>query len=156
MSSIASAEGPEGRALLRPFRRGDEADLADICLRTGDGGADATGLYRSSGLLADIFVLPYVAKHPDAAFVIDDGQRVVGYVVCAPDTAAFERWFRYEWWPPREEGHRRAAGDSAKDAAMLRYAAAIGGGRCRSSTSIPRICTSTCCPKRRGAGGGAL
>lgn len=114
------------RLRLRPFRRGDEEDLADVCLRTGDGGADATALYRSPGLLADIFVLPYAARHPESAFVIDDGERVRGYIVCAPDTAAFERWFRFEWWPPRAEAHRATAGHSDKDAVMLRYAAEVG------------------------------
>ncbi|WP_337000875.1 MULTISPECIES: GNAT family N-acetyltransferase [unclassified Microbacterium] len=111
---------------LRPFRQGDEDDLADVCLRTGDAGADATGLYRSSGLLADVFALPYAAWHPEGTFVVDDGRRVVGYVVCAPDTAAFERWFQYAWWPPREPRHRSQAGDSERDATMLAYARAVG------------------------------
>jgi len=119
-------EGPEVRLRLRPFRHGDEADLSDICLRTGAGGADATELYRSSGLLADIFVLPYVARHPEWAFVIEGGERVLGYVVCAPDSDSFDRWFREEWWPPREDAHRRVAGDAPHDAVMLRHAAAVG------------------------------
>jgi ribosomal protein S18 acetylase RimI-like enzyme len=88
--------------LIRPFRAGDEAALADICLKTADAGADATGVLDDDDLWAEIFVLPYVAKHPEFAFVAetDDG-RVAGYIVAAPDSAAFERWFRTEWWPSR-------------------------------------------------------
>ena len=119
-------EGPGSLMRLRPFRQGDEGDLADVCLRTGDAGADATRLYRSSDLLADVFALPCAAWHPETTFVIDDGSRVVGYVVCAPDTAAFEQWFRYAWWPPREERHQKAAGESTRDAAIIAYARAVG------------------------------
>ncbi|GAA2009251.1 GNAT family N-acetyltransferase [Microbacterium ulmi] len=85
---------------IRPFAHGDEPALADICLRTADSGTDATGVLDDDALWAEVFVLPYVARHPDLAFVVesDDG-RVVGYVVCAPDTRAFEDWFHDEWWP---------------------------------------------------------
>jgi len=90
---------------IRSFRRGDEAALAEICLRTADAGSDATGLFDDDSIWAEIFVLPYVHRHPDLAFVVetDDG-RVAGYVVCAPDTPQFEDWFAREWWP--EHGAR--------------------------------------------------
>ncbi len=85
---------------IRPFRPGDEPAVSEICLLTGDAGGDATGRYSDDELLGDIFVLPYVAHHPDYAWVVesDDG-RVVGYIVGAPDTDAFDAWFRDEWWP---------------------------------------------------------
>src|SRR6188472_1030166 len=59
-------------------------------LRTADAGADGTGVFDDDAIWAEIFVLPYVHRHPDLAFVVeaDDG-RVVGYIVCAPDTDAF-------------------------------------------------------------------
>lgn len=87
---------------IRPFRTGDEPALADICLKTADDGADATGIFDDDAIWAEVFVLPYVARHPEYAFVVeaDDG-RVVGYVVGAPDTDAFEAWFHDEWWPTR-------------------------------------------------------
>lgn len=86
--------------LIRPFRPGDEPELADVCVRTGNAGGDATGRYSSDELLPAIFVLPYVAHHPDHAWVVetDDG-RAAGYIVGAPDTDAFDAWFRDEWWP---------------------------------------------------------
>jgi ribosomal protein S18 acetylase RimI-like enzyme len=85
---------------IRPVRPGDEPALAEICLRTADSGADATGLLPDDDLWANMFVLPYAARHPEVGFVVerDDGVPA-GYIVCAPDTDAFEEWFRDEWWP---------------------------------------------------------
>jgi ribosomal protein S18 acetylase RimI-like enzyme len=87
-------------AFIRPFRAGDEAALSQICLKTADAGADATGVFADDDLWGEVFVLPYVARHPDLAFVVetDDG-RVAGYVVGTDDTRAFEDWFATEWWP---------------------------------------------------------
>lgn len=87
-------------AFIRPFRAGDESALAEICLKTADAGADATGLFEDDDLWGQVFVLPYVERHPDLAFVVetDDG-RVAGYVVGTDDTPAFEDWFAAEWWP---------------------------------------------------------
>lgn len=87
---------------IRPFRPGDEPALADICLRTADSGGDATGLLDDDTIWAEVFVLPYVARHPDLAFVVEgEDERLLGYVVAAPDTRAFEQWFHDEWWPDR-------------------------------------------------------
>jgi len=118
---------------IRPFRPGDEPALVDICLKTADAGADATGILDDDDLWAEIFVLPYAARHPEFAFVVetDDG-RVVGYIVGAPDSAAFEEWFASDWWPrhaerwPRPQGAEPSA-DSRQDG-ILRYAYARAGG----------------------------
>lgn len=85
---------------IRPFRSGDEPALSEICLRTADAGADATGVFDDDDLWGEVFVIPYVTRHPDLAFVVetDDG-RVAGYVVGTDDTRAFEDWFAGEWWP---------------------------------------------------------
>ena len=87
---------------IRSFRVGDEAALAEVCVRTALSGADATGRYSDDAIWAEIYVLPYLARHPDFAFVVetDDG-RVAGYIVGTPDTRAFENWFRAQWWPQR-------------------------------------------------------
>lgn len=85
---------------LRPFRPGDEPALAEICLRTADAGADGTGIFEDDAIWAHMFVLPYVARHPDLAFVVeDDDGTVAGYAVATDDTRAFERWFAADWWP---------------------------------------------------------
>ncbi|HKP05778.1 MAG TPA: GNAT family N-acetyltransferase [Microbacterium sp.] len=119
---------------IRPFRPGDEAALAEICLKTADAGADATGLLDDDDLWAQIFVLPYAARHPDFAFVVEtDDERVVGYVVGAPDSAAFEEWFASEWWPrfarrwPKPQGDPLPVSASRQDG-IVRYAYARHGG----------------------------
>lgn len=128
MSPERSTEGPEVRLRLRPFRVGDEDDLAAVCLRTGDSGADATGLYRSPRLLGEVFALPYAAWSPETCLVLDAGDRVGGYVVCAPDTTAYEQWFRHAWWPPREARHRGDRADEGRDATIVAFARRIGEG----------------------------
>lgn len=107
---------------IRPFAPGDEPALTEICLRTADFGADATGMLTDDAIWAEIFALPYAARHPDLAFVVeaDDG-RAAGYVVCAPDTRAFEEWFRDVWWPPIAARRPRPESDDDRDA-ILRYA----------------------------------
>lgn len=108
---------------IRPFRAGDESALAEICLRTADAGADATGLLDDDRIWGEVFVLPYVTRHPDLAFVVegDDG-RVVGYCVGTPDTRAFEDWFRTVWWPERGAAWPRPIRDDSRQDGVLRYA----------------------------------
>lgn len=114
---------------IRPFRAGDEPALADICLRTGDAGSDATGVLADDELWAEVFVLPYVARHPDLAFVVEtDGGVPAGYVVCAPDTRAFETWFRDEWWPVRGARWPQPASERSRQDGILRYAYGRGPG----------------------------
>lgn len=114
---------------IRPFRPGDEPALADICLKTADAGADATGVLDDDDLWAEIFVLPYVARHPDLAFVVeaDDG-RVVGYVVSAPDTRDFEEWFRTQWWPNAGARWPRPDAERSRQDGILLYAYGRGPG----------------------------
>ncbi|MBD7956201.1 GNAT family N-acetyltransferase [Microbacterium sp. Sa4CUA7] len=114
---------------IRPFRPGDEAALARVCLLTADAGADATGVLVDEDLWGEVFVLPYVARHPEFAFVVetDDG-RVAGYVVGAPDTRAFEGWFASEWWPRFAERWPRPAGERTRQDGVLIYAYGRGPG----------------------------
>jgi ribosomal protein S18 acetylase RimI-like enzyme len=86
-------------AQIREYRPSDRADIDDICLRTGDGGADATGLHVSDRLLSDIYALPYVDLEPELARVVDTGERVSGYVLGVADTRAFVERYRKDWLP---------------------------------------------------------
>lgn len=119
---------------IRPFRPGDEPALSEICLKTAAAGADATGIFADDDLWGEVFVLPYVARHPGLAFVVesDDG-RVVGYIVGTDDTRAFEDWFHDEWWPrfserwPNPDPDRPAETVTRQDG-MVRYAYGRRGG----------------------------
>jgi ribosomal protein S18 acetylase RimI-like enzyme len=108
---------------IRPFRVGDEGALARICLLTADAGADATGIFEDDSIWAEVFVLPYVHRHPDLAFVVeaDDG-RVVGYIVCAPDSDEFEDWFHDQWWPQRGARWPKPSAERSPQDGTLIYA----------------------------------
>jgi ribosomal protein S18 acetylase RimI-like enzyme len=86
-------------ASIRAYQAGDLAAVYDVCIRTGDNGEDATGTLRDVQLLPDIYAGPYLYLQPDLAFVLDDGERPVGYVIGTADTAAFVRSYRDEWLP---------------------------------------------------------
>ena len=85
--------------LVRGYQVRDYWDVSDVCLRTGEGGADATGVYVSDELLPDIYARPYVLFEPALAFVVEHAGRVGGYIVCAPDTRAFVERYRADWLP---------------------------------------------------------
>ncbi|MEU6339588.1 GNAT family N-acetyltransferase [Streptomyces sp. NPDC046977] len=95
---------------IRPYRPEDRDDLYDICVRTGHEGGDARALYADQDLLPDIFAGPYAHLEADLAFVVDDGTRVVGYIVGTADTVAFVRRFRDAWLPVVADRHPRPKG----------------------------------------------
>lgn len=94
-------------AVIRPATEADRPALYEICLRTADDGSDASHLYSDPHLPGFIWAVPYQVLAPDFAFVLDAGAGAVGYVVAAPDTAAFAERQEREWWP---EIRRRVAG----------------------------------------------
>jgi hypothetical protein len=93
---------------IRRATSADSAALARICLLTGDAGSSAEDQYPTSEpgpeLLALLYALPYV--DPALADVTTglvltrpgDGA-VIGYVLCAPDTRAFEAAAERTYWP---------------------------------------------------------
>lgn len=90
---------------IRRFRPTDRADVLDVCVRTGDSGGDATGLFADPTLLPDVFAVPYLELQPDLAFVVDTGERVSGYLIAAADTATWVRRYRDEYLPGFAERH---------------------------------------------------
>lgn len=139
---------------IRPFSAGDEPALAEICLRTADFGGDATGLLSDDAIWAEIFVLPYVAHHPDLAFVVetDDG-RVAGYIVGTDDTPAFEAWFRDEWWPRFADRRPRPAPGDERDG-ILNYAHDRGSSETLFGAEYPAHLHIDLLPELQGQGWG--
>jgi ribosomal protein S18 acetylase RimI-like enzyme len=89
---------------IRRFRPGDEANVYEVCLRTGAAGADATLDYDDPALLGHVYAGPYLALAPEFAFVLVDGSdAVVGYALGTPDTVEFARACERAWWPPLRE-----------------------------------------------------
>jgi ribosomal protein S18 acetylase RimI-like enzyme len=140
---------------IRQFAPGDESALAEICLLTADAGADATGILEDDAIWANMFVLPYVARAPDFAFVVeaDDGQ-VVGFIVMAPDTDAFEDWFYDTWWPQFNLRWPEPATDLTRHDALLKYAYARRGGINRYAAEYPAHLHIDLLPQMQGAGWG--
>ncbi|MFB9894460.1 GNAT family N-acetyltransferase [Planobispora takensis] len=88
---------------VRPYRPDDRADLYDICVRTAHEGGDSRHIYPDLDLMPGIFAAPYAELEPDLTFVLDDGERAVGYVLGTADTAAFVGNYRREWLPRMRE-----------------------------------------------------
>ncbi|MBX3483321.1 GNAT family N-acetyltransferase [Phenylobacterium sp.] len=84
---------------VRPYRPGDLPALYDICLKTGDNGADGTHLYEDHRIIGEIFAAPYALLEPQHAFVAEDDEGVAGYILGTADTRAFEARLEAEWWP---------------------------------------------------------
>lgn len=86
--------------VVRPFRPGDEDALAQVCLATAAAGSDGAGILTDDALWAELYLLPYLHRHPDLAFVAEDADhRPAGYIVATDDTIAFDAWFARQWWP---------------------------------------------------------
>jgi ribosomal protein S18 acetylase RimI-like enzyme len=90
---------------IRSATIADVGSLHEICLRTGDGGNDATGLLVDGSLYGHIYAAPYLHLEPAFAFVADLDGQVAGYVVGALDTAVFEARCESDWWPTLRASH---------------------------------------------------
>jgi ribosomal protein S18 acetylase RimI-like enzyme len=101
------------RMAIRSYRPGDRAAVYDICLRTGDAGADASDLVSDPDLPGHVYAGPYVELCPELAFVLDLGGAVSGYVIGALDTGAFVDAYRERWLPRVAGSHPPPAGPPA-------------------------------------------
>jgi len=90
-------------AAIRALRPHDLDDLYRVCLATAAEGAAA---YRDRDLVGHVYAAPYALLSPESVFVVEDAQRVGGYIVGAPDTRSFEERLEAEWWPGLREVYR--------------------------------------------------
>jgi len=89
--------------VIRPYLPADRDAVYDICVRTGAASKDARGLYSSDDLIPDIYAGPYLLIEPELGFVLDNGERAVGYVIGTADTERFVRAYRERWIPGMRE-----------------------------------------------------
>jgi len=129
-----------------------------VCIRTADAGADARGILTDDEIWPEVFLRPYLARHPDYAFVVDVDGEPVGYLVCAPDTRSFEDWFSTSWWPERRSRWAPDvdAGDprAERTAGILRYAAARRAGAEPYGDAYPAHLHIDLLPQAQGQGWG--
>ncbi len=87
--------------IIRPYRPSDNDAAYEVCLKTGDSGADGTHLYPDDHrALGRIYVGPYLRFEPELSFVLEDSVGVCGYVLAALDSESFYRHYHQEWLPP--------------------------------------------------------
>lgn len=104
---------------IEPARLHDLPGAYRVCLRTGDAGKDATGMLRDPDLLGHVYVGPYIARGAGTQLVAVDEQGVVGYLLSADDTRAFDAWADAEWWPALRARYA-PLDDGSTDAELIR------------------------------------
>ncbi|MEI2270457.1 GNAT family N-acetyltransferase [Microbacterium sp. No. 7] len=140
---------------IRPFRPGDEPALSEICLRTADAGSDATGIFEDDAIWGHIWALPYVERHPDLAFVVEDENGTpVGYVVATDDTDGFEEWFRTQWWPRFANRWPKPEAEVTRQDGTLLYAYGRGEKPERYAADFPAHLHIDLLPQAQGQGAG--
>lgn len=102
------------RSVIRRFRAADLPALREVCLKTGDSGNDATGLWSSDSLLPDVFLEPYVTLEPETAWVVEVDDRAAGYLVATFDTRRFARRWSEHWTPVFASRHSRTAPEASE------------------------------------------
>jgi ribosomal protein S18 acetylase RimI-like enzyme len=88
---------------VRPYLEEDHDAVYDVCVRTGAASSDARGLYRTDDLVPDIYAGAYLLIEPELAFVLDNGDRAVGYILGTADSRRFVRAYRDRWIPRMRE-----------------------------------------------------
>jgi ribosomal protein S18 acetylase RimI-like enzyme len=88
---------------IRPYQPADHGGVYEVCVRTGAASQDARGLYSTDDLVPDIYAGPYLMIEPDLAFVLDNGERAVGYIIGTADTERFVADYAQRWIPLMRE-----------------------------------------------------
>jgi len=139
---------------IRPYRDADRDALYDICVKTAEAGADATGMFTDDRLWGDVFAVPYVVRHPDLAWVVesDDG-RTIGYIVATDDTDAFEAWFAEHWWPSKQGLYPLSgAAEPTRQDGIIGYASRRASGTQKYAGEYPAHLHIDLLPETQGQG----
>ncbi|RSB72136.1 N-acetyltransferase [Rhizobium pisi] len=109
----------DSNCFIRPATDADSEALFEICLKTANGGKDASAFYSDPHLPGYIWSVPYLKFARDFAFVLVQDGRTVGYVVGAPDTNQFDRDLAANWWPFVRQQIAGLAPARARDADVI-------------------------------------
>ncbi|KAH9936931.1 acyl-CoA N-acyltransferase [Amylocystis lapponica] len=125
LEPMAESTSSPGGVYIRAASPADAFALSRICLLTGDAGASAEHKYDFGELPGLIWAEPYVHMPACYGFVMVDpahADAVVGYLLGAYDTRAFERAADLAWFPsarakfPYPPAHPDDPSKPAKDA----------------------------------------
>lgn len=109
------------------IRRATADDLSacrEVCLGTGNSGADAHDLFTLKEILSDIFVAPYFEFCLEFAWVLEsDAGEVCGYVLGCPDNVKFEDQLQNIWWPRIRAKYEDVSGSTRDDQDCLAFIA---------------------------------
>ena len=86
-------------ATIRLYRDTDWAAVYDVCVETARAGQGVRGRYSTDDLLPDIVAGPYLFLEPEHAYVLDNGERAVGYIIGTASTPDFVAAYRQRWLP---------------------------------------------------------
>ena len=127
--------------------------MFEICLKTADAGADATGIFSDDDLWGLLFAVPYVERDPELCWIVeaDDG-RAIGYIVATDDTDAFEQWFRDEWWPQFAERFPRPDEAESPEEKMIEYGYRRAPGQNPNTAQYPAHLHIDLLPETQGRG----
>jgi len=137
--------------MIRPARASDAAQIARICLLTGDIGRDASGLFCDDAAVSDVYATPYLYGPGGFALVWDVDGQARGYVLGTDDAVAFQRWFTEDWWPRVGAQH---VPRTAKDGWLLTAAADPERMLVPEATDFPAHLHIDLLPDQQGKGAG--
>jgi ribosomal protein S18 acetylase RimI-like enzyme len=89
--------------IIRPANANDRDAIHEICLKTGDNGADGTALYHYPELLSAVYVDPYLRHDLSCCFVAEDEEGVCGYTLSALNARKTLEWAEREYLPALRE-----------------------------------------------------
>jgi ribosomal protein S18 acetylase RimI-like enzyme len=102
-------------AKIRRYRDSDWAAVYHICVETGDAARGVRGRYSTDDLLPDIFAGPYLFLEPEHAYVLDNGERAVGYIIGTANTQDFVAAYRERWLPRLRTRYQPPSGPPATE-----------------------------------------
>ena len=109
---------------IRPATPADLPACRDVCLGTGDSGADGRALFTLMDIVSDVFVAPYFEFCLEFAWVLENDEgSVCGYVLGCADTPAYETQLRDIWWPRMRAKYAGVSGVTDRDKSYLDFIA---------------------------------
>ena len=97
-------------ATIRRYCASDQAAVYEVCVETADAGRGVRGRYSTDDLVPDTVAGPYLFLEPEHAYVLDNGERAVGYVIGTPNTPDFVAAYQQRWLPRLRARYRPLSG----------------------------------------------